>query len=63
MSNVVKFSDHQSFLGKIKSSMVYCADEHVAEVGKLLRDPNPDLERLQEIASGPAVQKRVLQNV
>ena len=63
MSNIVNFSDSQSFLGKCRSTTVYCADEHVEEVGKLLRETNPDLERLQEIASGPVVQKKVMQYV
>ena len=63
MSNIVNISDSQSFIGKYRAAAVYCADEHVEEVGKLLREDNPDLERLQEIASGPVVQKKVMQYV
>ena len=66
MSNVVKFSDHQSFFAKLKTSMLYVDDKNVEEVGKILQDPNPDpadLKRLQEIASGPAIQRKVLKHV
>ena len=64
MSEVIEFSDHQSFRSKIMAASLYCADEHLEEVGEIMRDyDNPDLERLREIATGPAVQRKVMKHV